>query len=92
MFAKELRRGHPSNQQQLQPKSTTTTTMSTSSANFCFDGKELTLNCLTYQICDLTYPPLAQIVNNPSNVKTYVTVSTKSIVNNARSSHTTFFC
>lgn len=67
MFAKELRRGQ---RQASKPQISTATRTS-----FCFDGHELTLNYLTYQMCDLTYPPLAQIVNNPSNVKPFVTVT-----------------
>ncbi len=72
MFAKELSRGRITlASKQKQPSIATVS----SGNNFCFDGQELTLNYFTYQLCDLTYPPLAQIVNNPGQVKTYLTVN-----------------
>jgi hypothetical protein len=73
MFAKELSRGR-SISKGKQSSSTTTTATTTTTPSFCFDGQELKLNYLTYQLCDLTFAPLAQIVNNPAVEKSYVTV------------------
>ena len=66
MFAKELSRGRVSTKSKQSSITQTT--------SFCFDGQELTLNYLTYQLCDLTFAPLAQSVSSPGVVKTFVTV------------------
>lgn len=65
MFAKELRRGKALSNNQTSPKLPTVDQL----PGYCFDGKILILNYLTYQYVDLTYTPLQEIVNYPGGIR-----------------------